>query len=56
MGVKYIYSCDYCDRVEEVGISPFEVSDPGEDTPTGWFWQLNEEDLKCDDCRGGVPG
>jgi hypothetical protein len=56
MGIKYIYSCDYCNRHYYVDLVAFEVSDPGENTPPGWFWQLNEETLKCEKCRGGVPG
>lgn len=56
MGVQFNYYCDYCGKIEVVELAPFEGCDAGEDTPAGWFWQLNDETLKCDKCRGGELG
>ncbi len=56
MGVKFVYGCDYCNNYTYVDVAPFEGCDAGEDTPSGWFWQLNDETLKCNKCRGGELG
>lgn len=56
MGVQYNYYCDICGSMRVVEIAPFEESDPGENTPTGWFWQEKDETLICNNCRGGELG
>jgi len=51
MGVAYYYFCDECSRVEMSPITPFEPSDPGENTPDGWEWDYDTEMLLCFDCK-----